>query len=119
MTLTTQGCAARVQAEAAASRTAAHQIRDALAALKRAEDEAAASAAAVVSLQQERAALQNALAAAGTEGEALRTQLGRVEALMDEVRRYAGRAHVGHKNPILCVRPTQLAQHPVVAAASR
>ncbi|PNW70050.1 hypothetical protein CHLRE_17g703600v5 [Chlamydomonas reinhardtii] len=79
-----------LNAEAAASRTAGQQIRDALAALKRAEDDAAASAAAVISLQQERAALHGALAAAGVEGDALRTQLGRVEALMDEA--VAGRA---------------------------
>lgn len=39
----------------------------------------------MISLQQERAALHGALAAAGVEGDALRTQLGRVEALMDEV----------------------------------
>ncbi|GFR48611.1 hypothetical protein Agub_g10522 [Astrephomene gubernaculifera] len=73
-----------LNAEAAASRAAGSQIRDALSQVERAREEAAAAKAVAAQLEQERMALHAALAASGAEVEALRTQLGRVEALMDE-----------------------------------
>ncbi|GIL76032.1 hypothetical protein Vretimale_5680 [Volvox reticuliferus] len=73
-----------LNAGAMVSRNSGTQIRDAMTQLERAKEEAASASAQVAELQQERASLQVTLAALGTEAEALRTQLRRVEALLDE-----------------------------------
>ncbi|KAG2494257.1 hypothetical protein HYH03_007612 [Edaphochlamys debaryana] len=73
-----------LNAEAVASRSAAHQIREVMAQLQAAQDDAAAANANVAQLQQERALLQAALQASGAEVDGLHVQLSRVEQLMDE-----------------------------------
>ncbi|EFJ49212.1 basal body protein [Volvox carteri f. nagariensis] len=67
--------------EALASRHAGTQIREVVSQLERAKEEATAQ---VTELQQERGSLQITVAALGAEADALRNQLGRVEALLDE-----------------------------------
>ncbi|GLC50250.1 oxidative DNA demethylase [Pleodorina starrii] len=70
--------------EAIASRSSGSHIRDAISQLERARGEAVSASAQVVELQQERTSLQVTVSALGVEAETLRTQLGRVEALLDE-----------------------------------
>ncbi|KXZ50853.1 hypothetical protein GPECTOR_14g105 [Gonium pectorale] len=73
-----------LNAEAVASRAAGSQIREAMSQLERAKEEAQTASVAVAQLQQEVNGLHAALNASHAETESLRTQLGRVESLMDE-----------------------------------